>query len=414
MSGGIYTTNLTKTLQSLADVEMDNLQNNQAPVYDSTLEVFTNQNVATSSTPITANLGDVIIGDGSGGITSTNILFVDTINNRVGVNVANPTEDLEVDGNIQIDTSGLGRLIFYDSNDNHEHAEIDADDDGVEGGQLKLLVKPDAPGASPAVAMTIRENGNIGIGTTTPTSKLEIVASGGTNNYAGFFTASGGTNNYGLVVSAGNVGIGTTTPDVGNDLQVGTSSATVSLGGAPTINGTGRLNFLNSNSVINWKISTNDTISGAFEIAPSTAAGGSTFTTPAMSISSVGVVKITNLGTGTVSATAGVLSTTSDARLKDDDGCINDALTKVLQLKPRYFKWKTDNSLGLPSSVRQLGFFAQEVQSALGEEVVNTPAEGGYYGIHDRSIIAMLVKAIQEQQVIIDLLDNRLKLIETK
>ena len=50
----------------------------------------------------------------------------------VGVNPADPiTEDLEVDGNIQIDTSGLGRLVFYDKNAGHEHGEYDADDDGV-------------------------------------------------------------------------------------------------------------------------------------------------------------------------------------------------------------------------------------------------------------------------------------------
>lgn len=174
MSGGIYTTDKSKTLVSLADVDMGIILNKQAPVYDSTLDVFTNQNVATSSTPITANLGDVIIGDGASGITSTNILFVDTVNNRVGINNTNPQEDLDVDGNIRINTSGTGRLIFYDSNDNHEHGEIDGDDDGTEGGRLKLLVKPDAPGASPAVAMTIRQDGDVGIGTEDPAQRLDI------------------------------------------------------------------------------------------------------------------------------------------------------------------------------------------------------------------------------------------------
>jgi hypothetical protein len=291
--------------------------------------------------------------------------------------------------------------------------------------------------------MTIANAGNVGIGTTAPTSKLHIeeptttagtaginvqktgtitgnsygvlsqTTGTATTNYAGFFTASGATNNYGLVVSAGNVGIGTTAPAY--QLQVGTGGTEMSIGGDPTSNASGRLKFINSNSVTNWQISTNDSVSGAFEITPSTAVGGNNFvTTPAMKISSVGAVTISNLGSGTVQATAGVLSIVSDARLKDEDGFITDALTKVLELKPRYFKWKTDNLAGLPSSVRQLGFFAQEVQDVLGEEVVNTPPEGGNYGIHDRGIIAMLVKALQEQQVIIDLLDNRLKVLETK
>ena len=172
--------------------------------------------------------------------------------------------------------------------------------------------------------MTIANAGNVGIGTTAPTSKLHIeepttvsgsaginvqktgVTSGnsygviaqttgaGVTNYGGFFTASGATNNYGLVVSAGNVGIWNTAPAY--QLHVGTSSGEISIGGTPTGNGSGRLKFINSNSVTNWQISTNDSISSAFEIMPSTVPGGSTFTTPAMLISNVG-----NVGIGTSS-----------------------------------------------------------------------------------------------------------------
>ena len=79
-----------------------------------------------------------------------------------------------------------------------------------------------------------------------------------------------------------------------------------------------------------------------------------------------------------------------------------------MDLQPRYYKWKTDNPIGLPDNIRQLGFFAQEVQSALGEEVVNTPQNGDNWGIYDRGIIAMLTKAIQEQQVLIEKLTDRI------
>ena len=523
MTGGVYTTDKSKTLQSLADVDMDNLQNNQAPVYDATLEIFTNQHVATSTSPITANLGDVIIGDGASGITSTNKLFVDTLNSRVGIGTTTPAVKLDVrdtmrvsgdinfgsplndvtlssiaydNGTGGIDVKSYTNLGLYTAGS--ERIRVASGGSvgigtttpintlNVKGGLVPLKVEPTGSGTDGvnltldytgltfnttatgyktfaitnsltgdalglmnfnnggSTRMTIANAGNVGIGTTTPTSKLHIeepstasgsaginvqktgtvVSSGNsygvlsqttgasTTNYGGFFTASGGTNNYGLVVSAGNVGIGTTAPAY--DLQIGITSATVALGGAPTTNSSGRLKFINSNTVTNWQISTNDSTSGAFEIMPSTVLGGSTFTTPAMKISSVGAVTIGNLGSGTVQATAGVLSIVSDARLKDEDGFVDDALTKVLKLKPRYFKWKKDNSAGLPHNIRQLGFFAQEVQAVLGEEVVNSPPEGGNYGIHDRGIIAMLVKAIQEQQVIIDSLDNRLKLIETK
>ena len=81
--------------------------------------------------------------------------------------------------------------------------------------------------------------------------------------------------------------------------------------------------------------------------------------------------------------------------LKIEDGYIDNALDKVLKLIPRYFYWKKET--GLPTNVRQLGFYAQEVNSALGEESANAPKnENDTWGIYDRSMIAMLTKAIQE------------------
>ena len=59
--------------------------------------------------------------------------------------------------------------------------------------------------------------------------------------------------------------------------------------------------------------------------------------------------------------------------------------------------------------IRQLGFYAQEVNEALGEEAANTPANKDTpWGITDRSMIAMLTKAVQEQQVQIQELKNKL------
>ena len=113
------------------------------------------------------------------------------------------------------------------------------------------------------------------------------------------------------------------------------------------------------------------------------------------------------LGTGTVSATSGVLSASSDKNLKNDDGGIENALNKVLQLNPRYFHWKEES--GLPTDIRQLGFYAQEVNEALGEEVANTPKdENDKWGIYDRGLIAMLTKAIQEQQATITSLQEQI------
>jgi hypothetical protein len=121
---------------------------------------------------------------------------------------------------------------------------------------------------------------------------------------------------------------------------------------------------------------------------------------------STGVTTIQTLGSGTVSASSGTLSASSDMNLKIEDGFIDNALEKVMLLKPRYFYWKEES--GLPTDIRQLGFYAQEVNETLGEEVSNSPkTDKEKWGIYDRGIIAMLTKAIQE-------LETRLKTLENK
>jgi hypothetical protein len=118
-----------------------------------------------------------------------------------------------------------------------------------------------------------------------------------------------------------------------------------------------------------------------------------------------GAASFFSLGTGTVTATGGTLSTVSDSSYKIDDGYIDSALEKVLNLKPRYFYWNEKS--GLPKDIRQLGFYAQEVNEALGEEAANKPKNKNTpYGISDRSMIAMLTKAIQELKQEIDTLKN--------
>jgi len=126
----------------------------------------------------------------------------------------------------------------------------------------------------------------------------------------------------------------------------------------------------------------------------------------ALTLSPTGDANFSSLGTGTVTATAGTLSTVSDSYYKIDAGFINSALDKVMNLKPRYFYW--NDKSGLPKDIKQLGFYAQEVNLALGEEAANTPKTKDIpWGISDRSVIAMLTKAIQELNEKIIQLENK-------
>jgi hypothetical protein len=131
-----------------------------------------------------------------------------------------------------------------------------------------------------------------------------------------------------------------------------------------------------------------------------------------MRITSGGVVQIAGLtSNGTVSTqnSNGSLYVSSDANLKIEDGFVENGIEKVLALKPRYFYWKDKE---LFSADRQLGFYAQEVNE-VSEETANTPPMGCGWGIYDRGLIAILTKAIQEQQSQIDILKQEIINLKT-
>ena len=74
----------------------------------------------------------------------------------------------------------------------------------------------------------------------------------------------------------------------------GSNSSIIKLGGSPSNNWEGDILFNTSNSVINWRLASNRVVAGAFTITPSTAAGGETYTTPAVTVASDGDVGIGN------------------------------------------------------------------------------------------------------------------------
>ncbi|OQA95690.1 MAG: chromosome segregation protein [Bacteroidetes bacterium ADurb.Bin217] len=91
----------------------------------------------------------------------------------------------------------------------------------------------------------------------------------------------------------------------------------------------------------------------------------------------------------------------SDARWKQNILPINNALSKVQQLRGVSYEWKTEE---FPekhfSKGTQIGLIAQEVEAVL-PELVNTDAEG-YKAVEYANVVAVLIEAIKEQQTIID------------
>jgi hypothetical protein len=87
-------------------------------------------------------------------------LYVDGTNRRVGIGVPVPTEDLEIDGNIQLDTGSTSNSIkFYDSANAHDHAWITAQRALVDGGELVVRTKQD--GSTLQDRLTVKEDGRV-------------------------------------------------------------------------------------------------------------------------------------------------------------------------------------------------------------------------------------------------------------
>ncbi|MGY8783690.1 MAG: tail fiber domain-containing protein, partial [Fidelibacterota bacterium] len=89
-------------------------------------------------------------------------------------------------------------------------------------------------------------------------------------------------------------------------------------------------------------------------------------------------------------------STTSDRRLKQDITDYPNALEKVLSLRPVTYRWKTH-----PDADPFPGFIAQEVQEIF-PEFVNIISKEGGIGMNYGRLVVPIVKAIQDQQEIID------------
>ena len=104
----------------------------------------------------------------------------------------------------------------------------------------------------------------------------------------------------------------------------------------------------------------------------------------------------------------GTLTTaTSDIRLKENIEPLTNSLEKLLQLSGVTYSW-------IGQEGKKIGFIAQEVEKVIPELVfTNNNTEDKIKGIHMDNITAVLVEAIKEQQKIIEELKVRISDLES-
>jgi hypothetical protein len=259
--------------------------------------------------------------------------------------------------------------------------------------------------------MTLDASGNLGIGTSSPSARLESsVSSTSTpslrlryNSTSYYFDASmdGNGNTIFMVpaangVTSGNFVFGAggaerARIDSSGNLLVGTTSAALTTAGVKLI----------SYSATQANISLGDagtTNSDVRYTLYSTGAGAYRF--------------YVGMG-GTVFATSTTISSLSDARYKENVRDLNVGLAEVMALKPRLYDWKEGKGADIKNA---RGFIAQEFEEVFPDLIDEwrDPAPEGEepYKSVRADLIPVLVKAIQEQQAIIDTLTNRITALE--
>jgi hypothetical protein len=322
----------------------------------------------------------------------------------------------------------LGVVVFNgaDGTGFVQAATIRGDVDGTPGtndmpGRLVFSTTADGS-ATPTERMRIDSSGNVGIGISSPATKLDV--SGGTTTIraAALFNTSStaGTGSSAYIRSA-NAFSSATTPDYSfwfND-QCGIFHPASDVIGFTTT-GTERMRITSGGDLLVNTTSVLDSAKVSILYAPGVGgspviatqhntSSGATFAEHMSFLNSSG----TQVGYISANGTATFYSTSSDYRLKENIAPMVGALAKVLQLKPVTYSWKSDGSNGQ-------GFIAHELQEVCPEAVTgkkdDTKEDGTpqYQGIDTSFLVATLTAALQEAILEIKSLEARLAVLESK
>ena len=348
-----------------------------------------------------------------GGTTYTTPAMVISSAGNVGIGTSSPADKLVIAG---------GNLLFSGSNFVYSYA-------GGTSAQVRSGINFDGTNTkmefytAQAERMRIDSSGNVGIGTSSPATKLQVnggsttevrlVSSGNLTSGAASLLRFGGSNS----AISGYVGFGgnSSTYDLVNSLNgpmvfytndtermridssgnllVGTTSAT---GYRLTVNNNG-----------NGGISVQQTGAGQYSYISNAASLAGTYYHAQFLQASTPVGSITSTGSSTS------YNTSSDYRLKENIAPMTGALATVQALKPVTYNWKVDGSSGQ-------GFIAHELQEVVpdcvtGEkDAVDAEGKPVYQGIDTSFLVGVLTASIQELKAIVDAQAERIAVLESK
>jgi len=265
----------------------------------------------------------------------------------------------------------------------------------------------------------VTQNGNVGIGTFSPSSKLHITGNlmateiirtnnvvradqgfcVGTSDCINSFENLGGpwiVNGTNISNSnSGNVGIGTANPSSRLEVRGLASSELLRINSNSGNSGIHILSGGNSRGYLWWD-------GNAFGVGTGTTLNSIMFKSGNIGVGTANPVqKLDVIG----NARAVAFIYTSDERLKENIKPLNNSLEKILKIRGVNFDWRDGEE-------NQIGFIAQEIEPVIPELIVGSGDD--YKGVLYGNLTALLVEAIKEQQVQINTLEQRLAEIESR
>ncbi|WP_296150420.1 tail fiber domain-containing protein [uncultured Flavobacterium sp.] len=234
--------------------------------------------------------------------------------------------------------------------------------------------------------MTVDQNGNVGIGTTTPSAPLDITSS----TTVPFVNFSRNTN---LTATSSNIGGFEFRALDGSGSYFTGASITGSIGSLAPWSATNHASQFTLRTIKANDVTTNN---------------GNLITMDANGAWLPGTYNATTNANQTIGTSLNRWSTayfntaptiTSDGRLKTNIKNVGYGLADVMKMRPVTYNWKTD-----PDHNHMVGFIAQEMEKIIPEAVEAPKSENDHYGVRYEELIPVLTKAIQEQQAQIDAL----------
>ena len=369
---------------------------------------------ATQRLNIAAN-GDISFYDDTG---STQGLFWDASAESLGIGTTSPSEKLEVSDTqptLRItDTAAgslntaIGSLEFYseDTSGNYPAvgAAIKAITESSFGSGHGLALFTNADATSPSERVRISQDGSVGIGTVSPSQKLDVL---GADTSGASITWKQGTRHSGYLYSDTS-GVAIYDTNLNNAGIYLASNNRMDF----RVNGSERMRIDSSGDV---QIGTTASIASA---TLTTVSSGNTHQVMRSSNASAGeywrqevdasndFYLIDNTSTG-VYITDGSTSWSgiSDENLKENIVELTGVLDKV-----KDFRCVEYNLIADEDSSKKIGFIAQDWQEDY-SEVVSQDNDGNL-GIKYTETIPVLLKAIQEQQTLIESLEARITTLE--